>query len=100
MRLCTLEMDQFRKFDRPVRLAGLTDTLSLLFGGAILKDNGEEAGPGGDGSLAAAPFVCLAGSDAGKPCEGGLGDIGAGQQRGEHGVGEPGHVVSIEQSSM
>ena len=32
MRLRTLEMDQFRKFDRPVRLAGFTDTLNLLCG--------------------------------------------------------------------
>jgi uncharacterized protein YhaN len=32
MKLCALELDQFRKFDRPVRIQGLTDGLNLIVG--------------------------------------------------------------------
>ena len=32
MKLCALELDQFRKFDRPVRIQGLSDGLNLIVG--------------------------------------------------------------------
>ncbi|MGH6919470.1 MAG: AAA family ATPase, partial [Geminicoccaceae bacterium] len=32
MKLCALELDQFRKFDRPVRVQGLSDGLNLIVG--------------------------------------------------------------------
>ncbi len=32
MKLCALELEQFRKFDRPVRVAGLADGLNLIVG--------------------------------------------------------------------
>jgi DNA repair exonuclease SbcCD ATPase subunit len=32
MKLCALELDQFRKFDRPVRIEGLSDGLNLIVG--------------------------------------------------------------------
>jgi DNA repair exonuclease SbcCD ATPase subunit len=32
MKLCALELDQFRKFDRPVRVQGMTDGLNLIVG--------------------------------------------------------------------
>jgi len=32
MKLCALEVDQFRKFDRPIRVQGLTDGLNLIVG--------------------------------------------------------------------
>ena len=32
MKLCALELEQFRKFDRPIRVAGLADGLNLVVG--------------------------------------------------------------------
>ena len=32
MKLRALELEQFRKFDRPIRIAGMTDGLNLVIG--------------------------------------------------------------------
>jgi hypothetical protein len=59
---------------RGARLAGFFELDGQGFRGAILEDNGEESGPDGNGSLAAAPFVHLTRCDAGEPSERRLGD--------------------------